>query len=257
MTGFVYLVGAGPGDPELLTVRAVRLLEGADTIVHDRLVHPGALAYAAPHTRLIYVGKEGGGAQVPQAEIDRVLIAQARLGRTVVRLKGGDPCVFGRGGEEALALEAAGIPYAIVPGVSSGVAAPAAAGIPVTHRGVAASVTFATAHRADGDVDWAHLAGAETLVLFMAGARLADIAARLCAAGRAPTTPAAVIARATLPDQQVTVTTLAGLADVAAAGVASPALLVVGATVALRAQLAHLATFPWPAAARAAAGAPA
>ena len=239
MTGMVYLVGAGPGDPELLTVRAVRLLASADTIVHDRLVHPGALAHAAPHTRLIYVGKEGGGEQVPQAEIDRVLIAQARLGRTVVRLKGGDPFVFGRGGEEALALEAAGIPYAVVPGVSSGLAAPAAAGIPVTHRGAAASVTLATATRADGDVDWRHLAGAETLVLFMAAGRLTDVAARLLDAGKPPSTPAAVIARATLPDQQVVTAPLDGLAE-AARGLTTPALVVVGPTVLLHARLAGL-----------------
>ncbi len=255
-TGFVYLVGAGPGDPELLTLRAVRLIASADTIVHDRLVHPGALAHAAPHTRLIYVGKEGGGAQVPQAAIDRVLIAQARLGRTVVRLKGGDPFVFGRGGEEALALEAAGIPYAVVPGVSSGMAAPAAAGIPITHRGLAASVTFATATRAEGDADWAHLAGAETLVLFMAGARLAEVTARLVAAGKRGDTPAAVIARATLPDQQVLVAPLAQLAAEAAAMVlGSPALVVVGPTVALHAQLAGLrALVDVPAPLRAASG---
>ncbi|HRC56006.1 MAG TPA: uroporphyrinogen-III C-methyltransferase [Kofleriaceae bacterium] len=164
----IYLVGAGPGDPELLTLRAVSALRSADTIIYDRLVHPGALAHAAPHTRLLYVGKEGGGAQVPQAEICELLISQARLGRTVVRLKGGDPFVFGRGGEEALALEAAGLPYAVIPGVSSGVAAPALAGIPVTHRGIAASVTFATCTLAEGEVSWAHLAGAPTLVLFMA-----------------------------------------------------------------------------------------
>ncbi len=239
--GFVYLVGAGPGDPELLTLRAVRVIAAADTIVHDRLVHPDVLAHAAAHTRLIYVGKEGGGESVAQAEIDRVLIAQARLGRTVVRLKGGDPFVFGRGGEEALALEAAGVPYAIVPGVSSGLAGPAAAGIPVTHRGLAASVTFATATRADGEVDWAHLAGAETLVLFMAAGRLAAVTAGLVAAGKPPTTPAAVIARATLPDQRVVTAPLADLAIVAAAAdLATPALVVVGPTVLLHAQLASL-----------------
>jgi uroporphyrin-III C-methyltransferase len=246
--GMVYLVGAGPGDPELLTLRAVRLIAAADTIVHDRLVHPGALAHAAPHTRLIYVGKEGGGEQVAQAEIDRVLIAQARLGRTVVRLKGGDPFVFGRGGEEALALEAAGIPYAVVPGVSSGMAAPAAAGIPVTHRGLAASVTFATATRADGDADWPHLAGAETLVLFMAAGRLAEVTGRLMAAGKAGTTPAAVVARATLADQRVVVAPLAELAAAAsAAAIATPAIVIVGPTVALRAHLAGLqAITEWP-----------
>ena len=246
--GIVYLVGAGPGDPDLLTVRAVRLIASADTIVHDRLVHPGALAHAAPHTRLIYVGKEGGAESVAQGEIDRVLIAQARLGRTVVRLKGGDPFVFGRGGEEALALAAAGIRYAIVPGVSSGLAGPAAAGIPVTHRGLSASVTFATATRAEGDVDWGHLAGAETLVLFMAAGRLADVTARLIGAGKDATTPAAVIARATLPDQRVVVAPLAGLAAAAAlADLGSPALIVVGPTVALHARLTGALGFDLPA----------
>ena len=198
--GMIYLVGAGPGDPELLTLRAVSALRSADTIIYDRLVHPGALAHAAPHTRLLYVGKEGGGAQVPQAEICELLISQARLGRTVVRLKGGDPFVFGRGGEEALALEAAGLPYAVIPGVSSGVAAPALAGIPVTHRGIAASVTFATCTLAEGEVSWAHLAGAPTLVLFMAGARLGEVSARLMAAGKAASTPAAIIESASLPE---------------------------------------------------------
>lgn len=245
MTGFVYLVGAGPGDPELLTLRAARLLREADTIVHDRLVHPDVLAHASPHTRVIYVGKEGGGEQVPQAEIDRVLVAQARLGRTVVRLKGGDPFVFGRGGEEALALEAAGIPYAVVPGVSSGVAAPAAAGIPVTHRGLAGSVTFATATRADGEPDWAHLAGAETLVLFMAATRLDLVATRLLAAGKPGTTPAAAIARATLSDQQVVVATLATLAA-AAADLPSPTSIVIGPTVALAGALSHLVDLSAP-----------
>jgi uroporphyrin-III C-methyltransferase len=173
-----------------------------------------------------------------------VLISQARRGRRIVRLKGGDPFVFGRGGEEALALEEAGIPYAIVPGVSSGVAAPAAAGIPITHRGLAASVTFATATRADGDVDWAHLAGAQTLVLFMAAGRLVDVSARLLAAGKPGDTPAAAIARATLPDEQVVVATLATLAEAAArAALATPALIVLGPTVALRARLAGLRSF--------------
>lgn len=245
MSGFVYLVGAGPGDPELLTLRAVKALRAADAIIYDRLVHPDALAHAAPHTRLIYVGKEGGGTQVPQHEINDELIAQARLGRTVVRLKGGDPFVFGRGGEEALALEAARIPYAVVPGVTSGVAAPALAGIPVTHRTLAASVTFATCTRAEGGVDWAHLAGAETLVLFMAGAKTAEVAARLIAAGKSPTTPAAIIESASLPDQRVTRASLAELGAAAAAAViGSPALLVIGEVVALREQLTALCQLP-------------
>lgn len=239
--GFVTLVGAGPGDPELLTLRAVAALQKADAIVYDRLVHPGALAHAAPHTRLLYVGKEGGGAQVPQAEINEILVGQAKLGRNVVRLKGGDPFVFGRGGEEALALEAAGIPYAIVPGISSGLAVPALAGIPVTHRSLAASVTFATCTRAEGGIDWAHLAGGGTLVLFMAGARIAEVCARLIAAGRAASTPAAVIEAGSLPEERVTVSSLAELPDVAArAVIGSPALLVIGEVVALRAQLTSL-----------------
>jgi uroporphyrin-III C-methyltransferase len=241
VSGFVYLVGAGPGDPELLTLRAVTALRQADAIVYDRLVHPGALAHAAPHTRLLYVGKEGGGAQVPQREINELLVSQARLGRTVVRLKGGDPFVFGRGGEEALALEAAGIGYAVIPGVTSGVAAPALAGIPVTHRGVAAAVTFATCTLADGGVDWAHLAGAPTLVLFMAGAKLARVSASLIAAGKAPSTPAAIIESASLPEQRVISASLAQLPEVAAAAViGSPALLIIGEVVALREQLAGL-----------------
>lgn len=239
--GFVYLVGAGPGDPELLTLRAVAALRKADAIIYDRLVHPDVLAHAAPHTRLIYAGKEGGGASVPQAEINELLVSQARLGRTVVRLKGGDPFVFGRGGEEALALEAAQIPYAVVPGISSGLAVPALAGIPVTHRALAASVTFATCTRADGGIDWAHLAGGGTLVLFMAGARLAEVSARLIAAGKPATTPAAVIEAGSLPQERVTVASLAELpAVVAATGLGSPALLVIGEVVALRQQLTSL-----------------
>jgi uroporphyrin-III C-methyltransferase len=239
MTGHVYLVGAGPGDPDLLTVRAAKVLRAADSIVYDRLVHPGALEHASPHTRLLYVGKEGGGPQVSQDEINELLIAQARLGRAVVRLKGGDPFVFGRGGEEALALSAARIPFSIVPGVTSGVAGPALAGIPVTHRGVAASVTFATATLAEGDASWAHLAGAPTLVLFMANLRLGQVCARLAAAGRAPTTPAAIVEAASLPGQRVLTAPLGELAALAeAARVGSPALLVVGEVVAVRDQLA-------------------
>lgn len=239
--GFVYLVGAGPGDPELLTLRAVAALRKADAIVYDRLVHPDVLAHAAPHTRLLYAGKEGGGASVPQAEINELLVSQARLGRTVVRLKGGDPFVFGRGGEEALALEAASIPYAVVPGISSGLAVPALAGIPVTHRALAASVTFATCTRADGGIDWAHMAGGGTLVLFMAGARLAEVSARLIAAGRPGSTPAAVIEAGSLPQERVTVASLAELpAVMAATGLGSPALLVIGEVVALRQQLTSL-----------------
>ena len=242
MDGKVYLVGAGPGDPGLLTLRAARLLADADSVVYDRLIHPEVLTHARPRARLLFVGKEGGGESVPQEEINALLVAQARLGRRVVRLKGGDPFVFGRGAEEALALEAAGIPYEVVPGVSSGVAAPAVAGIPVTHRGVSGAVTFATGHRAGQAPDWAHLAGAQTLVLFMAGSRLEEATGALIAAGRAPHTPAALVEAGTWEHQRVVE---APLGDIAARGreasVGSPALLVVGEVVSLRSQLRSLA----------------
>ena len=237
--GRVFLVGAGPGDPELLTLKAARVLASADTIVHDRLVHPEVLLHARRGARLIYAGKEGGGDSVSQAQINQLLIDQARLGRTVVRLKGGDPFVFGRGAEEALALHAARVPFEIVPGVSSGIAAPSAAGIPVTHRGMASAVTFATAHRTDGAPDWVHLARAETLVLFMSGARLTEATQALLAAGRSAETPAAVVEAGTWTHQRViegSLSTIALRARQAAVG--SPALLVLGDVVALRQQLA-------------------
>ncbi|HSP78327.1 MAG TPA: uroporphyrinogen-III C-methyltransferase [Myxococcaceae bacterium] len=239
--GRVYLVGAGPGDPDLLTLRAARLLAEADAVVYDRLIHPETLKLARPRARLLFVGKEGGGESVRQEEINALLVAQARLGRQVVRLKGGDPFVFGRGAEEALALEEAGIPYEVVPGVSSGVAAPAAAAIPVTHRGLAGSVTFATGHRAEGAPDWAHLAGAETLVLFMAGGRLEEATRALISAGRSPHTPAAVVEAGTWEHQRVVEASLAEVASRAREeAIGSPALLVVGEVVSLRSQLSSL-----------------
>ena len=238
MSGRVFLVGAGPGDPELLTLRAARVIREADVVVYDRLVHPDVLAHARPHARLIYVGKEGTreGVSTSQQDIHGLLVAQARLGRSVVRLKGGDPFVFGRGGEEALALDDAGVAFEIVSGVSAGFAAPAAAGIPVTHRGLSGSVTFATAVRNDHEPDWNHLAGSETLVVFMGGQRLAWIASSLIAAGRASSTLAAVIEAGTWEHQRVVEGTLATIA-VAAVDVGSPALLVVGDVVALRQRL--------------------
>ncbi|PTL76245.1 uroporphyrinogen-III C-methyltransferase [Vitiosangium sp. GDMCC 1.1324] len=241
VNGKVYLVGAGPGDPSLLTLRAAQLLAVADAVVYDRLIHPAVLKHARARARLLFVGKEGGGESVPQEEINSLLISQARLGRSVVRLKGGDPFVFGRGAEEALALEAAGISYEVVPGVSSGLAAPAAAAIPVTHRGVSGSVTFATGHRAGKAPDWAHLAGAETLVLFMAGSRLEEATLALIAAGRAPNTPAAIVEAGTWEHQRVIEAPLAAIASRAReASVGSPALLVVGEVVSLRSQLRSL-----------------
>jgi len=240
--GTVYLVGAGPGDPGLLTLRAAELLGRADVVVHDRLVHPDVLARARAGARLIFAGKEGGGEQVSQEEIHGILIQQARLGRQVVRLKGGDPFVFGRGGEEALALREAGVPFEVVPGVSSGVAAPAYAGIPVTHRGLAGSVTFATGHRASSAPDWSHLASSETLVLFMTGKRLVETTSALIQAGRDGATPAAVVEAGTWAHQRTvegTLSTLAALAE--AAEIGSPAMLIVGPVVALRAQLGEQA----------------
>lgn len=233
--GTVYLVGAGPGDPGLLTLRAAELIGRADTLVHDRLVHPDVLRRAKSGARLVLVGKEGGGEQVSQEEIESILIDQARLGREVVRLKGGDPFVFGRGGEEAISLRNAGIAFEVVPGVSSGVAAPALAGIPLTHRGISASATFATAQLAGCVPDWEHLARAPTLVLFMGGRRLETATLELIRFGRAPTTPAAVIVAASWEHQRVVQGTLADIAARAReAGIGSPALLVVGEVVALR-----------------------
>ena len=239
--GTVYLVGAGPGDPGLLTLRAAELLGRADTVVYDRLIHPDVLGRARRGARLVFVGKEGGGDQVPQSEILDLLIAQARLGRQVVRLKGGDPFVFGRGGEEALGLAAAGIPFDVVPGVSSGFAAPASGAIPVTHRGLSSSVTFATAQMAAGEPDWAHLARAGTLVLFMGAHRLEACTRALIAAGRNAATPAAIVEAGTWEHQRVVEATLGEIAARAnAAAVGSPALLVVGEVVALRSALAPL-----------------
>jgi len=240
--GTVYLVGAGPGDPGLLTLRAAELLGRADVVVHDRLVHPEVLARARAGARLIFAGKEGGGEQIPQEEIHRILIHQARLGRQVVRLKGGDPFVFGRGGEEALALRAANISFEVVPGVSSGVAAPAYAGIPVTHRGLSGSVTFATGYRTASAPDWQHLAGAETLVLFMAGQRLAETTAALIKAGRDASTAAAVVEAGTWAHQRTVEGPLAHVAALAEkAEIGSPALLIVGPVVSLRTQLGEQA----------------
>ncbi|GHG97148.1 uroporphyrinogen-III C-methyltransferase [Comamonas sp. JC664] len=241
MRGRVSLVGAGPGDPELLTLRAARVLREADTVVHDRLIHPAVLEHARPHARLIYVGKAGGGDSVSQEEIHVILIAQALLGRRVVRLKGGDAFVFGRGGEEALALEEAGIPYEVVPGITAGTAVPAAAGIPVTHRGLSGAVTFATAHRGGSALDWDFLARAQTLVLYMAGHRLEETAHALMASGRAASTPAAVVEAGTWEHQRVVEAPLERIArQVKQEALGSPSLLIVGEVVSLRSRLPSL-----------------
>jgi uroporphyrin-III C-methyltransferase len=243
-TGSVWLVGAGPGDPGLLTLHAARALEVADVVLHDALVAPEILTLAGPATRLEPVGKRAGRASPKQLRINQRLIALARQDLRVVRLKGGDPFVFGRGGEEALALAAAGIPFRVVPGVTAGIGGAASAGIPVTHREIGQAVTFVTGHGAAGHpprgLDWAALAKASpTLVLFMALRRVGAIAAELIAAGRAPDEPLALISEATTPRQRCQIATLA-TAGRAAALVApdAPTLIVIGPTVALQPILA-------------------
>ncbi|MDA0999513.1 MAG: uroporphyrinogen-III C-methyltransferase [bacterium] len=205
--GRVFIVGAGPGDPELLTLRAARLLEGADAVVYDRLVSEQVLSLCPPRCRRIYAGKSAGRHTLTQEEINRLLVEFAREGLRVVRLKGGDPFVFGRGGEEALALAESGIPFEIIPGVSSAVAGPAYAGIPVTHRGLAAAVTFVTAHedpaKPDSQVDYAHLAQTRGTLVFLMGARsVGRIAHALITGGMAPATPVAIVENATTERQR-------------------------------------------------------
>jgi uroporphyrin-III C-methyltransferase len=240
--GTVWLVGAGPGDPGLLTLHAAHALAEADVVLYDALVSPEVLALAS-RARREPVGKRAGGRRTPQLRINERLIRLAREGHRVVRLKGGDPLVFGRGGEEALALAAAGVRFRIVPGVSAGIGGAAAAGIPVTHRGLAHSVAFVTGHDASGevpDLDWTALArGADVLVLYMALRRIGAIAAHLRAAGRPGTEPVAFITEATTPRQRVAVTTLAEAERVAAAiPPNAPTLIVIGPVVALRPLLA-------------------
>jgi uroporphyrinogen III methyltransferase/synthase len=250
VTGTVYLVGAGPGDPGLLTVRAVELIGAADVILYDRLIPPEALAYARPDAEVVYVGKEGEGAQVPQDDTHALLLEHARAGRTVVRLKGGDPFVFGRGGEEALVLAEAGIPFEVVPGVTAGVAAPAYAGIPVTHRDSASGVAFVTGHerpdRPDSAIDWAGLARFPgTLVFYMGVRTLPRIAERLIAEGRPPDEPVAVVERGTLPGQRTLLARLDDVAERAAAEqIRAPAITLVGAVARLRENLAWLERRP-------------
>jgi uroporphyrinogen III methyltransferase/synthase len=245
MAGMVYLVGAGPGDPGLITVRGVECLARADVVVVDHLVSAALVERYVPHAAEVVKRPAGrSGPLARQDEIDRLLVERARAGKIVVRLKGGDPFLFGRGGEEAEALAAAGVPFEVVPGVTAAVAVPAYAGIPLTHRGAAAAITFATGHEADkkegGAVDWQALArGGSTLVLYMSVTHLDDVVQRLLAAGRAPDEPAAVIEWGTTDAQRTVVAPLAELpARVRDAGVQPPALTVVGPVVALREPLA-------------------
>src|SRR4051795_110309 len=248
MAGKVYLVGAGPGDPGLLTVRALELLREADVVVHDRLVPPEALEVVTGE--LVYVGKEGGGEQVPQEETHRLLLDHARAGRRVVRLKGGDPFVFGRGGEEAEVLRDAGVEYEVVPGVTAGVAAPAYAGVPVTQRGMASAVAFVTGHedpdKPETAIDWEALARFPgTLVFYMGVKQLPEIARRLIDGGRDAGEPAAVVEGGTLEGQRSVTATLATIADrVAAQGVKAPAITLVGRVAELAREIAWLEQRP-------------
>ena len=234
--GKVYLIGAGPGDVELLTLKAVRALAAADVILLDDLVNRDILQFVRGDARVVEVGKRGGCRSTPQAFIERRMIQLAKDGHVVARVKGGDPFVFGRGGEEVATLRRAGIPVEVINGITTGIAAPAALGIPVTHRALTHGVTLVTGHTRDGSApDWSALArSGTTLVIYMGMANLTSIASGLLAGGLSAQTPAAVIQNGTLPTQRSVTSTLARLVEtVAAAGLASPAIVVIGAVAAL------------------------
>lgn len=235
--GWVWLAGAGPGDPGLITALGIHAIASADVILYDALVNEALLKFARSGAEVIYAGKRRGQASIKQGEISRQLVALARKGKRVLRLKGGDPFVFGRGAEEALALARASVPFRIVPGITAGIGGLAYAGIPVTHRDTNHAVTFITGHGADGDIpglDWSALAKASpTIVLYMALAHADAIAAQLIAAGRSPDEPAAIISDATFDTQKVRITTLAELGARAKES-AAPAILVIGENVRLR-----------------------
>jgi uroporphyrin-III C-methyltransferase/precorrin-2 dehydrogenase/sirohydrochlorin ferrochelatase len=240
--GFVSLVGAGPGDPELLTLRALRVLQRADTVLYDHLVAPALVEFARPEAERIYVGKEQDNHALAQDELNALMVRLARAGRRVVRLKGGDPFIFGRGGEEIEALAAQGVAFEIVPGVTAAAGAAAYAGIPLTHRDYAQSCVLVTGHLKNGEaqLDWRAIARpGQTIAVYMGVGALDTICRGLVAHGLAPALPAALVEKATLPAQRVvegTLATLPGLA--AAAGVRPPALLIAGEVVRLRERLA-------------------
>jgi uroporphyrinogen III methyltransferase / synthase len=248
--GKVYLVGAGPGDPKLLTLRGAELLDAADCVVYDALVNPAILDRVPPAAERRFVGKRGGEASVSQDTIIRLLLELAREYDTVVRLKGGDPFIFGRGGEEAEALREGGVEFEVVPGITAGVAAPAYAGIPVTHRGLSVAVTFLTGHedptKGRSDIDWDHLAGlGGTIVFYMGVRRMEENLNRLIAGGRPADTPAAIVEWGTYPRQRTLTGTLGTIAASAAeAGIGAPALVVVGEVVELRERLAWFEARP-------------
>src|SRR5690348_5977775 len=237
--GWVWLAGAGPGDPGLITALGLHAIEHADVILYDALVNPALLKLARARAELVFAGKRAGVKSCKQSDISRTLVALAKKGKRVLRLKGGDPFVFGRGAEEALALVQGGVPFRIVPGVTAGIGGLAYAGIPVTHRDTNHAVTFLTGHGADGhlpEFDWNALAKASpTLVLFMARKTAGDIAAKLIAPGRDPSEPAAIVSDATRGKQHVIETTLAQLGEAASGNAA--AIIVIGENVRLRAGL--------------------
>src|SRR5262245_5989077 len=241
--GKVYLVGAGPGDPGLLTIKARDLIAAAGCVVYDHLVNAEILRHAAPGAELIYAGKQRGKCAMRQETINALLVTKATEYDVVVRLKGGDPFIFGRGGEEALALVSAGVPWEVVPGVSAGAAVAAYAGIPITHRGMSSSVAFVTGHedpaKIESSVDWDLLArGVDTLVIFMGVSGAAEIAGQLMAHGLGADTPAAVIRWGTYEHQECHVAALAELAHlIETRAVTAPAIIVIGEVVRLREQL--------------------
>lgn len=251
--GRVFLVGAGPGDPGLLTLKGAECLRRADVVVHDRLVNAALLDHC-PQAECIDVGKQPNHHPIPQESINAILVREALAGKTVVRLKGGDPFVFGRGGEEALALVEAGIHFEVIPGISSAVAVPAYAGIPITHRGLACSAAIITGHRADcadgangandPDSDWLRAArGADTLVFLMGIKNLGRIIAQVLLAGRPPETPVALIEQGTCPAQRIVIGTLADIA-IKASHIQPPAIIVVGQVVGLAERLQWYRRWP-------------
>jgi uroporphyrin-III C-methyltransferase len=246
--GSVWLVGAGPGDPGLLSALALHALARADAVVYDALVDRRILALARSDAALDYAGKRGGRPSPRQPDISERLIRLARAGKRVLRLKGGDPMVFGRGGEEALALAAAGVPFRLVPGITAGIGGLAYAGIPLTHRETNSAVTLVTGHNSDGmvpdEVDWQAIArGSPVIVVYMALNHVDSIRTRLIAAGRSPAEPVAIVSKATTPEQRVLVTTLGDIAETArTSGIEAPAIIAIGEVVRLRSALAWFDT---------------
>jgi len=240
---YVYLVGAGPGDPGLITIKGMECIKKADAVVYDRLVNPSLLDYASKNAELIYVGKSPERHTLSQEEINSILVAKAAEDKIVTRLKGGDPFVFGRGGEEALELVKNNIPFEIVPGITSAIAVPAYAGIPVTHRGITSNVAFITGNedptKEDSDIDWAKIStGIGTLVFLMGMANLPKIVEKLMENGRSPDTPVALIRWGTLPEQTTLTATLREIVQKAEEqNFKNPAIIIVGEVVSLREEL--------------------